>query len=85
MAVCRDNLQKEALLLNFIDQLLIFITYHFTYEGQILYQSAVFSLQFHLKSCQNSFISAREVKEYDVHIVPILMCLVIFSVMIIYK
>jgi hypothetical protein len=50
MAFCRDNLQKEALLLNFIGQLLMLVTNHFTYECQILYQSAVFSLQFHLKS-----------------------------------
>jgi hypothetical protein len=31
MVVCRDNLQKEALL-NFIGQLLMLVTYHFTYE-----------------------------------------------------
>jgi hypothetical protein len=87
MTVCSDNLQKEALLLNFIGRLLMLVTYHFTYEFQILYQSAVFSLQFHLKSLQSFlyFAALQEVKESDCHIVPVLMCLIIFLVIIIFK
>lgn len=52
MAVCMDKLQKEVLLL----KLLMLVTCYFTYEFQILYQTAVFSLQLDLKSWQNSFI-----------------------------
>jgi hypothetical protein len=87
MAVCRDYLQKEVLLLNFIGQILVMVTYHFTYESQILYQSAVFSLQFHMKSWQNFlyFRALQDVKESDVQIAPILTCLIIFSVIIVYK
>jgi fluoride ion exporter CrcB/FEX len=36
-----DNLLWGALLLNFIGQLLMLVTYHFTYEFQIHYQTAM--------------------------------------------
>jgi hypothetical protein len=36
-----DDLQLEALLLNFIGQLLMLDAYHFTFEFQIHYRTAV--------------------------------------------